>query len=225
MIQHYHFAPSQPPMRRFFVARADVTRQPMLHCYAFCLTWRLCILHTSSIAPTNAERTGPDAHRATPTGEARGSRPKGCSVLEAMGSIHREQPGMVFKNLICRCCWPTCGPSSGTRAPAGMGRSSARYLHRAQSAKARYTAKGVRGRRPRTGTVTPVGIPASPSQEGRILMALPRAIRIRKKRQGECLGCANTPCTRLRRERARHWPRPCHLIRRGHYGLCRLCKK
>lgn len=43
----------------------------------------------------------------------------------------------------------------------GQGRGSARHPCRIQSAKARFTVNGVRRRRPRSETVTPVGIPAS----------------------------------------------------------------
>ena len=67
--------------------------------------------------------------------------------------LYNNQPPMLLTRL--------CGVFVRLNRIRGQGSGSARHPCRIQPAKERYTVNRVRRRRPRTETVTPVGIPAS----------------------------------------------------------------
>lgn len=84
--------------------------------------------------------------------EAKRCRGKGRQECQAVGAVGSRRIGAGPHGSFTSCTpmllAPPAGHLSGKRAPSGMGRSNARYLHRLQSAEARSTGQRGEGQTP-----------------------------------------------------------------------------
>jgi hypothetical protein len=141
----------------FFCPNSSVVHHMTVHKHVHQFSFYLTI----SLVFTNIHLNAAFGCSKNPTDPQAAVRPspQAGDVTATKSDWGRREP--LFNNQQPMLLTRLCGVFVRLNRIRGQGRGSARHPRRIQSAKARYTVNRVRRRRPRTETVTPVGIPAS----------------------------------------------------------------